>query len=169
VLGLHLALHVHGEELGLLARQARHPCKLLPRLPEDRIVLPAGDDHLSDLSANDQPPADKTDAYNSSQGSRILDSGEGSHARPFESCPMPILGAIPRLPEEGDWYFIAEQPAPAPHLAHPEGCAALRIVLGTVPRVSHSYEHFPDGFDLHLLQCRRKTRKALRELSDAHA
>ena len=28
-----------------------------------------------------------------------------------------------------DWYFIAEQPAPAPHLAHPEGCAALHIVL----------------------------------------
>jgi len=46
---------------------------------------------------------------------------------------------------ERDWYFIAEQPAPAPHLAHPEGCA-LRIV--TVPRVSRSCEHFPDGFDL---------------------
>ena len=30
-------------------------------------------------------------------------------------------------------YFIAEQPAPAPQLAHPEGCAALRIVLVTVP------------------------------------
>ena len=25
-----------------------------------------------------------------------------------------------------DWYFIAEQPAPAPQLAHPEECAALR-------------------------------------------
>ena len=50
------------------------------------------------------------------------------------------------------WYFIAEQPAPAPHLAHPEGCAALRIVLVTVPRVSRSCENFPDGFDLHLLQ-----------------
>ena len=36
-----------------------------------------------------------------------------------------------------DWYFIAEQPAPAPHLAQPGGCAALRIVLVTVP----------DGFD----------------------
>jgi len=24
-----------------------------------------------------------------------------------------------------EWYFIAEKPAPAPHLAHPEGCAAL--------------------------------------------
>ena len=51
-----------------------------------------------------------------------------------------------------DWYRIAEQPAPAPHLAHPEGCAALRIVLVTVPRVSRACEHFPDGFDLHLLQ-----------------
>ena len=33
----------------------------------------------------------------------------------------------------------------------PEGCAALRIVLVTVPRVSCSCEHCPDGFDLHLL------------------
>ena len=40
-----------------------------------------------------------------------------------------------------DWYFIAEQPAPAPHLAHPEGCAALRIVLVTVPRVRRSCDH----------------------------
>ena len=31
-----------------------------------------------------------------------------------------------------DWYFIAEQPAPAPHLAYPDGFAALRIVLVTV-------------------------------------
>ena len=29
----------------------------------------------------------------------------------------------------------AEQPAPAPHLARPEGRAAPRIVLVTVPRV----------------------------------
>ena len=56
--------------------------------------------------------------------------------------------ACPRLER---LVFIAEQPAPAPHLAHPEGCAALRIVLVTVPRVSHSCEHFPDGFDLHRL------------------
>ena len=40
-----------------------------------------------------------------------------------------------------DWHFIAGQAAPAPHLAHPEGCAALRIVLVTVPRVSRSCEH----------------------------
>ena len=32
-------------------------------------------------------------------------------------------------------HFIAEQPAPAPHLAHPERCAALRIVLVSWPRV----------------------------------
>ena len=51
-----------------------------------------------------------------------------------------------------DWYLIAEQPALTPHLAHPERCAALRIVLLPVPCVSRSCEHFPDGFDLHLLR-----------------
>ena len=51
-----------------------------------------------------------------------------------------------------DWYFSAELPGPAPHLAHPEGCPALRIVRVTVPCVSRSREHFSDGFDLHLLQ-----------------
>ena len=30
-------------------------------------------------------------------------------------------------PPRRDWYFLAEQPAPAPHLSHPEGCAALCI------------------------------------------
>ena len=50
-----------------------------------------------------------------------------------------------------DWYFIAEQPAPAPHLPHLGGCAALGIVLVTVTRVSRSCERFPDEFDLHLL------------------
>ena len=50
-----------------------------------------------------------------------------------------------------DWYLIAERPAPAPHLAHPEGCAALRIVLVTVPRVSRFCEHFPDEFGHHAL------------------
>ena len=49
-----------------------------------------------------------------------------------------------------DWYLIAEHAAPTPQLAHPEGCAALRIMLVTVPRVSRSCMHFPDGFDLHL-------------------
>ena len=47
--------------------------------------------------------------------------------------------------------MIAEQPAPAPHLAHAEGCTTLRIVLGTVPCVSRSCDNFPDGFDVHLL------------------
>ena len=28
----------------------------------------------------------------------------------------------------------------------------LRILPHTVPRVDRSYEHFPDGFELHLLQ-----------------
>jgi len=46
--------------------------------------------------------------------------------------------------------------------AHPEGCAALRIVLVTVPRVSRSCEHFPDGFDLHLLQYSRNPKRSTR-------
>ena len=49
-------------------------------------------------------------------------------------------------------YVIAEQPTPTPHLAHPEGGAALRIALVPVPRVSRSRTHFSDGFDLHVLQ-----------------
>ena len=68
-----------------------------------------------------------------------------------ESTPGLLVLRRPDLLIQRDWYFIAEQPAPAPHLAHPEGCAALRIVLVTVPRVSRSCELFPDGFDLHLL------------------
>ena len=31
-----------------------------------------------------------------------------------------------------DWYFFTIQPAPPPHIARPEGCAALRVVLVTV-------------------------------------
>ena len=50
------------------------------------------------------------------------------------------------------WCLSAEQPAPAPPLANPHGCAALRIVLITVPLVSRSCELFPNGFDLYLLQ-----------------
>jgi len=56
------------------------------------------------------------------------------HATPSPSAGTPPLscGACGAR----DWcfrdlYFIAEQPAPAPHLAHPEGCAALSIVLVT--------------------------------------
>ena len=41
-----------------------------------------------------------------------------------------------------DWCSIAKRPVPAPHLAHPEGCAALRIVLVAEPRVSRSCELF---------------------------
>jgi len=43
-----------------------------------------------------------------------------------------------------DWRDTAEQPASALHLAHPEGCAALHIVLVTVPRVSRSCEKNPE-------------------------
>jgi hypothetical protein len=35
---------------------------------------------------------------------------------------------------------------------HIGGYVDLRIVLVTAPRVSRSCEHFPDGFDLHLLR-----------------
>ena len=51
-----------------------------------------------------------------------------------------------------DHYLIAKRPALAPHLAHLERCAALRIVLVTVLRATHSCEHFTDGFDLLLLR-----------------
>ena len=46
------------------------------------------------------------------------------------------------------WCFIAEQAAPAPHLAHPEGCVALHIVLITAPHISRSCEHFEGGHNL---------------------
>ena len=46
--------------------------------------------------------------------------------------------------EQPDWKIpLSENGKPLP---------ALRIVLVTVLRVSRSCEHFPDGFDLHLLQ-----------------
>ena len=78
-------------------------------------------------------------------------------------APTPQLGlALPQrrlapVLQVRDWYFIAEQPAPSPHLAHPDGCAALRIVLVTVPRASRSCEHFPDGFDRRLAPVRQVT------------
>ena len=45
-----------------------------------------------------------------------------------ENSPVSLSTSV----VQRDWYFIAEQPAPAPHLAYPEGCAALRIVLAVV-------------------------------------
>ena len=39
-----------------------------------------------------------------------------------------------------DWYIIAEQPAPAPHLAHPGGRATLRIVLAPERK---EFIHYP--------------------------
>ena len=80
----------------------------------------------------------------------------GSH-QPLNRCGNVRVcedneGRVPaQLCAERDRYFIADQAATAPHLAHPGGCAALRIVLITVPCVSRSCEHFPDGFDVHLL------------------
>ena len=72
----------------------------------------------------------------------LMKSKDGPHCEGLVSKPPLLL--------QRDWYLTAVQPAPAPHLAHPEGCAAPRIVLVTVPRVSRSCEHFFDGFDLHL-------------------
>ena len=49
----------------------------------------------------------------------------------------------------------------------------LRIVPHTVPRVGRSYEHFPDGFELHLLQFQVSayvgSSKKLKDLKDADA
>jgi hypothetical protein len=36
-------------------------------------------------------------------------------------------------------------------MPHPEGCAALCIVLVTMPHVGRACEHFPDGFEFQLL------------------
>jgi len=65
-------------------------------------------------------------------------AANGSNAKPMAptsaessdgACPQedtPHAPALLRLRSPvRDWYFIAEQPAPAPHLARPEGRAAL--------------------------------------------
>jgi hypothetical protein len=52
---------------------------------------------------------------------------EGVGAVDYEAAQT-LFGAN-RAAEMRDWYFIAEQPASAPHLAHPEGCAALTHVF----------------------------------------
>ena len=85
-------------------------------------------------------------ARNTPIGSACPGTPQGS---PATSLAPPGLITNPVI---RDWYFIAEQPAPAPHLAHPEERAALRSVQVTVLRVSHSCERLPDGFDLHVLQ-----------------
>ena len=51
----------------------------------------------------------------------------------FSACPSVIVQCSSACTET-DWYFIAEQPALAPHLAHPEECAALRSVLAPAQR-----------------------------------
>ena len=71
----------------------------------------------------------------------IVQFFSGKELKKLADCAHMVL-------RERDWYFIATQPAPEPHLAIPEGCAALRIVLVFVPHVS---EHFLDEFVLLLL------------------
>ena len=73
----------------------------------------------------------------------------GLHAKGFVTLDQPvpfgdisIAPQVPPTPQERS-VFIAEQPESAPHM--------LRILPHTVPRVGRSYEHFPDGFDRHLL------------------
>ena len=70
---------------------------------------------------------------------------------PISNLPVWFTSGGEWEPRTSDLYFIAEQTASAPHNAHPEGCAALCIVLVSVPRVSRSCEHYPDGFDPHFL------------------
>ena len=48
-------------------------------------------------------------------------------------APAPRGAQAVLLWPQRNWYGVTEQPAPAPHLAHPEECAALRIALVTVP------------------------------------
>ena len=61
----------------------------------------------------------------------------------FETAGSALLSvrSCQKLKHQSNHFFCAEQPAPAPHLAPPEGCAAQRIVLPTVPRVSPSCQH----------------------------
>ena len=60
--------------------------------------------------------------------------GVGDRAATISPSPIFNLRRVGGI----DGYFIAEPHAPAPHLANPEICAALRMVLVTMPRVSHS-------------------------------
>ena len=43
----------------------------------------------------------------------------------FSYHPLIMLLIVPHWPLQTDWYYMAEQPAPAPHPARPEGRAAL--------------------------------------------
>ena len=48
----------------------------------------------------------------------------------------PVRAHLPR-----DWYFIAEQPAPAPHPARPEGRAALTLMLSCQPPMNQCAQY----------------------------
>jgi hypothetical protein len=130
---------VRGAVLALVVRQENTNLSvLLPSLKLRGLVVCVRDDGpspasstlrscgylLSDLAVG-RRPSDRSGIHSLRSRKGVMDS-EGVSQR--------------------DRYCIAEQPAPAPHLVHLEGCAALRIVLVTVPRVSRSCEHFSDGF-----------------------
>ena len=93
----------------------------------------------------------KADCDSLTRGSRLPYKGVANSLISCRAPPTPPPHDAVREHVQRNWYFIAKQPAPAPHLAHPEECAALRIVLVTLHRVSRSCEQCPDRFELHLL------------------
>ena len=66
---------------------------------------------------------------------------EGSSVTMLDTTLNMVTTFTRRCPEGGE---------DGDHVGY-HGRAALRIVLVTVPRVGRSCEHFPDGFDVHLL------------------
>ena len=70
---------------------------------------------------------------------RLVD--QTNKAQGFSGLSIFLSAAHGRL-KKRDWYLIAEQTAPAPHLAHPERCAAYALCSRvTMPLVSRSCEH----------------------------
>ena len=66
-------------------------------------------------------------------------NAETQHPRPKPRNPKPQNRKTKPHGEDvvhKDWYFVAQQPAPATHLAHPSARATLRIVQVDVPRLS---------------------------------
>ena len=59
----------------------------------------------------------------------------GGETRPRGAVGAPPLSRCLRFRLWSSGGRVSKQPAPAPHLAHAEGCAALRIVLVSVFRV----------------------------------
>ena len=86
------------------------------------LVLPRGRSHTTRRCRGVTYPGSNITEY-----TPYTELIQDRHGRYADACPCK---------RKRDRCFIAEQPAPAPHLAHPKGCAALRIVLVTVPPAS---------------------------------